>query len=143
MKIIYFTYVSHGKNSGDKQPTSFSDVVDSNKSSLGFYITGNTYNGSKGYSLQLHGDERGYNSNLAKRAVVIHSADYANEDYILRHGRMGRSLGCPALPENIYKQVIETIKERTMIFAYYNDAKYLSSSKYLNVLKLIDDESVF
>ena len=56
---------------------------------------------------------------------------------------MGRSLGCPVLPENIYKQVIETIKEKTMIFAYYDDAKYLSSSKYLNVLKLIDDESVF
>jgi hypothetical protein len=55
---------------------------------------------------------------------------------------MGRSLGCPALPENIYKQVIETIKEKTMIFAYYNDAKYLKTSKYLNVLKLIEDEPV-
>lgn len=142
MKIVYYTYVAHGKKSGERMATSFSDAVESNKSSIGFYITGNTYNGGNGYSLILHGDEKGYNSNLAKRSVVVHAADYANEDYIARNGRMGRSLGCPALPENIYKQVIETIKEKTMIFAYYNDAKYLKTSKYLNVLKLIEDEPV-
>ena len=142
IKIVYYTYVAHGKKSGERMATSFSDAVESNKSSIGFYITGNTYNGGNGYSLILHGDEKGYNSNLAKRSVVVHAADYANEDYIARNGRMGRSLGCPALPENIYKQVIETIKEKTMIFAYYNDAKYLKTSKYLNVLKLIEDEPV-
>lgn len=142
MKIVYYTYVAHGKKSGERMATSFSDAVESNKSSIGFYITGSTYNGGNGYSLILHGDEKGYNSNLAKRSVVVHAADYANEDYIARNGRMGRSLGCPALPENIYKQVIETIKEKTMIFAYYNDAKYLKTSKYLNVLKLIEDEPV-
>ena len=142
MKIVYYTYVAHGKKSGERMATSFSDAVESNKSSIGFYITGNTYNGGNGYSLILYGDEKGYNSNLAKRSVVVHAADYANEDYIARNGRMGRSLGCPALPENIYKQVIETIKEKTMIFAYYNDAKYLKTSKYLNVLKLIEDEPV-
>ena len=142
MKIVYYTYVAHGKKSGERMATSFSDAVESNKSSIGFYITGNTYNGGNGYSLMLHGDEKGYNSNLAKRSVVVHAADYANEDYIARNGRMGRSLGCPALPENIYKQVIETIKEKTMIFAYYNDAKYLKTSKYLNVLKLIEEEPV-
>ena len=142
MKIVYYTYVAHGKKSGERMATSFSDAVESNKSSIGFYITGNTYNGGNGYSLMLHGDEKGYNSNLAKRSVVVHAADYANEDYIARNGRRGRSLGCPALPENIYKQVIETIKEKTMIFAYYNDAKYLKTSKYLNVLKLIEDEPV-
>lgn len=142
MKIVYYTYVAHGKKSGERMATSFSDAVESNKSSIGFYITGNTYNGGNGYSLILHGDEKGYNSNLAKRSVVVHAADYANEDYIAHNGRMGRSLGCPALPENIYKQVIETIKEKTMIFAYYNDAKYLKTSKYLNVLKLIEDEPV-
>lgn len=142
MKIVYYTYVAHGKKSGERMATSFSDAVESNKSSIGFYITGNTYNGGNGYSLILNGDEKGYNSNLAKRSVVVHAADYANEDYIARNGRMGRSWGCPALPENIYKQVIETIKEKTMIFAYYNDAKYLKTSKYLNVLKLIEDEPV-
>ena len=142
MKIVYYTYVAHGKKSGERMATSFSDAVESNKSSIGFYITGNTYNGGNGYSLILHGDEKGYNSNLAKRSVVVHAADYANEDYIARNGRMGRSLGCPALPENIYKQVIETIKKKTMIFAYYNDAKYLKTSKYLNVLKLIEEEPV-
>lgn len=140
MKVVYYTYVAHGKKSGDRLATSFSDVVESNKSSIGFYITGSTYNGGNGYSLTLHGDEKGYNSNLAKRSVVIHTADYADENYIARNGRMGRSLGCPVLPESIYKQVIDAIKDKTMIFAYYNDAKYLKSSKYLNVLKLIDEE---
>lgn len=137
-QIIYHTYVAHGKKSGDKLPTSFSDVKESNKSSIGFYITGNTYQGSNGFSLQLHGDEKGYNSNIATRGVVIHTADYASEDYIRRNGRMGRSLGCPVLPKDIYKKVIETIKEKTMIFAYYNNPKYLSSSEYLNILKLIE-----
>ena len=135
MKIVFYTYVAHGKKSGERVPNSFSDVIESNKSSIGFYITGSTYNGSNGYS-----------RNLAKRSVVIHAADYANEDYIARNGRMGRSLGCPALPENINTEVINTIKEKTMIFAYYNDPKYLKTSKYLNALKLIEEaesESVF
>lgn len=140
MKIVYNTYVAHGKKSGDRLATSFSDVAESNKSSIGFYITGSTYNGGNGYSLALHGDEKGYNSNLAKRSVVIHTADYANENYMARNGRLGRSLGCPVLPENIYKQIIDAIKDKTMIFAYYNDAKYLKTSKYLNVLKLIEEE---
>ena len=140
-QIIYNTYVAHGKKSGDILASSFSDTKESNKSSIGFYITGDPYIGSNGYSLQLHGDEKGYNSNIAERGVVIHTADYANENYIKRNGRLGRSLGCPVLPENIYKQVIETIKGKTMIFAYYNDAKYLNSSKYLNVLKLINSTS--
>lgn len=141
MKIVYNTYVAHGKKSGDRLATSFSDVAESNKSSIGFYITGSTYNGGNGYSLALHGDEKGYNSNLAKRSVVIHTADYANENYMARNGRLGRSLGCPVLPENIYKQIIDAIKDKTMIFAYYNDAKYLKTSKYLNVLKLIEEET--
>ncbi|MDO4881212.1 MAG: murein L,D-transpeptidase catalytic domain family protein [Capnocytophaga sp.] len=134
-QILFFTYVAHGKKSGDKESSSFSDVDKSNKSSLGFYITGVTYNGSKGFSLRLHGDEKGYNSNICKRGVVIHTANYVDEDYIKKNGRLGRSLGCPVLPENIYKAVIEVIKDKTMIFAYYSDKKYLASSKYLNLSK--------
>lgn len=136
-RIIYNTYVSHGRKSGQEISNSFSDVCESHKSSIGFYITGNTYNGSNGFSLQLHGDEKGYNSNIAKRGVVMHTADYANEDYIAKYGRLGRSFGCPVLPENIYKTVIETIKNKTVIFAYYNDIKYLSSSKYLRISNLL------
>lgn len=136
-RIIYNTYVSHGRKSGDEISYSFSDVCESHQSSIGFYITGNTYNGSNGFSLQLHGDEKGYNSNIAKRGVVIHTADYANESYIAKYGRLGRSFGCPVLPENIYKDIIETIKNKTVIFAYYNDPKYLSSSKYLKLNNLL------
>ena len=136
-QVLFFTYVAHGKKSGDKTCSSFSDIDKSNKSSLGFYITGTTYNGSNGFSLRLHGDEKGYNSNICKRGVVIHTANYADEDYIRKNGRLGRSLGCPVLPEYIYKEGIEVIKDKTMIFAYYTDKKNLSSSKYLNLSKAL------
>lgn len=136
-RIIYNTYVSHGRKSGDSVTTSFSDILNSNQSSIGFYITGNTYNGSNGFSLQLHGDEVGYNSNIAKRGVVIHTADYVSESYIKKYGRLGRSQGCPVLPEDIYKEIIEVIKNKTLVFAYYNNKKYLSSSKYLKTKSLL------
>ncbi len=135
-KILYYTYVAHGKKTGMSSSTYFSNENESHKSSLGFYITGKTYNGDAGFSLKLYGDERNYNSNAYKRGIVIHTADYMNEDFFQKNGRYGRSLGCPVLPTDIYKQVIETIKEGTMVFAYYTNKRYLASSKYLKVSDL-------
>lgn len=135
-QILYYTYVAHGKKTGTSTSTYFSNEEESHKSSLGFYVTGKTYNGDAGFSLKLYGNERNYNSNAYKRGIVIHTADYMNEDYLKKNGRFGRSLGCPVLPTNIYKEVIETIKEGTMVFAYYNNKRYLASSKYLKVSSL-------
>ena len=131
-----FDLVAHGKKTEISSSTYFSNENESHKSSLGFYVTGKTYNGDAGFSLKLYGDERNYNSNAYKRGIVIHTADYMNEDFFQKNGRYGRSLGCPVLPTDIYKQVIETIKEGTMVFAYYTNKRYLASSKYLKVSDL-------
>lgn len=133
LKVIFNTYVAHGKNTGENMATSFSNILHSNQSSLGFYVTGETYVGSKGYSLKLDGMEPGYNDNMRERAVVMHHADYVSEKWIQRYGRIGRSQGCPALPVEIAKDVIDTIKHQTAIFAYYKDDVYLQNSAYLNV----------
>jgi hypothetical protein len=132
-KLLYHTYVSHGKNTGENTARSFSNVVHSNQSSLGFSITAETYVGSKGYSLKLDGVERGFNDNMRSRAVVMHNADYVSEYWITKYGRLGRSQGCPALPKEISKEVIDHIKNGTPIFTYYNDPSYLSQSAYLKL----------
>ena len=132
-EVKYHTYVSHGKNTGENLAQRFSNEVYSNQSSLGFYVTAETYIGSKGYSLKLDGTEKGYNDNMRERAVVMHEAEYVSERWIKTYGRLGRSQGCPALSKEISKEVISTIKDRTVIFAYVNDETYLRSSAYLNI----------
>jgi hypothetical protein len=137
LEVKYHTYVSHGKNTGENSATSFSNVVHSNQSSLGFYITAETYVGSKGYSLKLDGQDVGFNDNMRARAVVMHEADYVSETWIKRYGRLGRSQGCPALPKDISKTVINTIKNHTLIFAYSDDLDYLNSSAHLKLEQLL------
>jgi len=139
LAVKFYTYVSHGKNTGEDIATSFSNILHSNQSSIGFYVTGETYVGSKGYSLKLDGVERGYNDKMRERAVVMHNAEYVSESWIKKYGRLGRSQGCPALPVEIGKKVIEVVKNRTMIFAYYNDDTYLQSSPYLNLSNLFPE----
>lgn len=138
MAVRYHTYVAHGRNTGENMATEFSNVPHSNQSSLGFYVTGETYVGSKGYSLRLDGMEENYNSNVRERAVVVHAADYATESWIQRYGRLGRSQGCPALPPKMAKEIIDTIKDKTAIFTYYPDEHYLANSRYLKVDVLLD-----
>lgn len=137
--VKYHTYVSHGKNTGENLAKSFSNTVHSNQSSLGFYVTGETYVGSKGYSLRLDGMEKGYNDKVRERAVVIHNAEYVSEAWIRKYGRLGRSQGCPALPVELGKNVINAIKNRTAIFAYYDDNSYLQSSAYLDTSSLFPE----
>jgi hypothetical protein len=139
LAVKFYTYVSHGKNTGEDLAKSFSNTLHSNQSSLGFYVTGETYTGSKGHSLKLDGVEKGYNDNMRARAVVMHNAEYVSESWIKKYGRLGRSQGCPALPMDIGKKVIETLKNRTAIFAYFNDDSYLQSSPYLNLSTLFPE----
>ena len=137
-EVIYHTYVAHGRNTGENMAKRFSNRPHSNQSSLGFYVTGETYVGSKGYSLRLDGKEKTFNDKIRSRAVVMHAADYATEAWIKRYGRLGRSQGCPALPPHLSKKVIDTIKDRTVIFTYYPDEEYLNTSRYLNVEDLFE-----
>ncbi len=109
--------VAHGKNSGGNYATSFSNISGSNQSSLGIYLTGKTYWGSKGYSLNLHGQES-TNDKAYQRRVVIHSASYVSESFIAKYGRLGRSWGCPALSKAENKKIINKIKNGSLLFIY-------------------------
>lgn len=130
-KLLYSSLVSHGKNSGENYATSFSNKNGSNKSSLGFYLTESTYQGKNGYSLVLNGLEKGINDRAKERAIVIHGAPYANPS-VLASGRLGRSQGCPALPQAVSKFIINTIKDGTLLYIYANNKNYLAQSTILS-----------
>lgn len=132
-KLLFNTYVAHGRNTGDEYARSFSNKEGSLKSSLGFYITQNLIVGSHtGLALMISGVEKGFNDNASRREIIIHAADYATESFIKKTGRLGRSFGCPSLPTEMLKPVIETIKEGSCLFIYNPDKQYISSSSLLN-----------
>lgn len=129
-KLLYNTYVAHGQNSGMTTPHHFSNKPASKETSLGTFVTKGTYMGSKGYSLNLQGLEKGFNDNAYNRRVVIHGAWYVEPDFIKRAGRAGRSWGCPSIAKTLAKPVINTIKNGSVVFAYYPDRNYLSHTGY-------------
>ena len=131
-QLLFNTFVSHGKNSGTVRATHFSNAFNSLKSSLGFYTTAGTYKGKHGYSLRLDGQEAGINDNAYKRGIVIHSANYVSEKTAKIKGFIGRSQGCPAIPESLKKPIIETIRDGSCLFVYSPDLFYTSHSKLLN-----------
>ena len=131
-KLLYSSHVSHGRNSGENYATSFSNRSGSYQSSLGFYVTETTYQGKNGYSLVLDGLEKGINDRAKARAIVIHGAAYADPGSISSMGRLGRSLGCPALPPAICKKIIDTIKEGSLLFIYADNTDYLAHSRILH-----------
>lgn len=118
-RIIKNTLVAHGKNSGIQTAELFSNRINSNQSSLGLFVTQNTYQGKHGYSLRIKGMDKDLNDNALKRAVVIHGANYVSENFIQRNGRIGRSFGCPALPPEDTQEVIDLIKDGTCLFIYH------------------------
>jgi hypothetical protein len=130
-KLLFNSLVAHGKNSGEEWAYNFSNSNESNKSSLGFYVTRDTYNGKHGYSLKLDGVEKGINDNALNRGIVMHSAWYVNDNIVRERGYIGRSEGCPAIPQNVYKPIISTIKGGTCLFLYHPDNTYASRSQIL------------
>ncbi len=132
-EVIFNTHVAHGKNTGVEFARNFSNKQNSHQSSLGFYVTGETYFGKNGLSLFIDGMEKKFNSNARARYVVIHGADYAEPSFIKRVGRLGRSYGCPAVPNKIAKELIHTIKGKSVVYIHKDDQNYLSNSDYLNV----------
>ncbi|MFZ4861694.1 murein L,D-transpeptidase catalytic domain family protein [Sphingobacterium sp. Mn56C] len=147
-KLLFNSIVSHGKNSGEKYATSFSNKNGSYQSSLGFFVTENTYQGGNGFSLVLNGLEKGINDQAKPRAVVIHGADYCSQSVINATGRLGRSYGCPALPRELAKPIINTIKDGTMLFIYAQNKTYFATSRVLKASQSMlaqkdnDDESI-
>ena len=129
--VVFNSLVAHGKNTGEEFAQKFSNTESSYQSSLGFYITESTYNGSNGYSLKLLGMDPGYNDAALQRAIVMHGADYVSEDFIKSQKRIGRSWGCPAVPRALAEPIINTIKGKNVLFIYYPDEQYLSTSEWL------------
>lgn len=132
LSVLYNTYVSHGRNSGNDKATSFSNSNDSHKSSLGFMRTAETYNGDNGYSMRLDGLENGFNNNVRVRAIVMHGSNYVNGQRAENGTMMGRSFGCPAVPAAEVKSIVNTIKGGSCFFDYYPDNYYTKASKILN-----------
>jgi len=130
--ILFQSLVAHGRNSGEEFASKFSNKAESYQSSLGFYITGEVYQGKHGQSLRLDGLEKGINDKARDRAVVIHGADYVSDSFIKQNKRLGRSQGCPALPEELTPEVINTIKNKSCLFIYHPSGSYKISSKLIS-----------
>ena len=130
-KVLFSSVVSHGKNSGDNYATSFSNEYGSYKSSLGFYLTESTYQGKNGYSLILNGLEKGINDRARERAIVMHGAAYADPSVASRGGRLGRSFGCPAVPQKLSRPIIDAIKGGSVMYIYAETPDYLAHSSVL------------
>ncbi len=130
--ILYNSLVAHGQNSGDQLTKKVSNNKGSHQTSVGVFLTGKTYHGKNGYSLKLHGLEKGFNNNAYQRGIVIHASKYVNEYYVKKIGRIGRSWGCPAIESKLTKEIIDTICNGTMLFSFYPDDKWLNSSSYVS-----------
>lgn len=131
--LLFNTFVAHGQKSGGLYATHFSNTPQSKESSIGTYVTQNTYQGGKGYSLNLKGLETLSNSNAFNRRIVMHGAWYVTDEFVRSHGRAGRSWGCPAISPQLAKPIINTIKNGSVIFGYYPDKNYLDRSNFTHV----------
>jgi len=131
-QVLFEELVAHGRGSGENFATRFSNAEGSHQTSLGLFRTSDTYVGTNGYSLRLDGLETGVNDRARDRAIVMHGAPYVSEDHLRTVGRLGRSHGCPALRPAIARTVIDTIKQGSLVFAYYPDKQWLRGSRFLN-----------
>jgi hypothetical protein len=131
--LLLNTWVSHGRGSGNEMATKFSNINNSYQSSLGFYVTGEVYHGKHGRSLRLDGMDKGFNDNARSRAIVLHGAQYVSSQAIKSLNRLGLSHGCPAVPLELTDQIIDLIKEKTVLYIYANSPIY--QSVYLDSLE--------
>ena len=131
-KLLYHTLVAHGKKSGYLNATKFSNKYGSYKSSLGFFRTGNSYFGIRGYSLKLEGLEKGINDNARLRGIIIHGANYVDERLVNGNGVIGRSWGCPAVSNKLSKEIINLLKGGSLLYIYANDELYKENSVIAN-----------
>ncbi|EUB72679.1 hypothetical protein PMI27_004601 [Pseudomonas sp. GM41(2012)] len=131
-KLLFHELVAHGRNSGENMAVKFSNQNESFATSLGLYRTQSSYVGQNGYSLRMEGLEPGFNDNAYERAIVIHGAPYVSPVLARANGRIGRSLGCPAVRPAIAHKLIDSMKDGQLLFSYYPDQRWLKSSSYIN-----------
>lgn len=130
-RLLFREVVAHGQGSGENLAQRFSNRDGSHESSLGLFRTADTYYGHNGYSLRMQGLEPGVNDAAMARAIVMHGAAYVDPARAQVQGRLGRSWGCPALRPQVAAQVIDSLKNGQMIFAYYPDSDWLAHSPFL------------
>lgn len=141
-KILFHSLVAHGQGTGEEFAAHFSNRENSHQSSMGFYVTDDTYTGDNGYSLKLKGMDAGYNDAAYDRAIVVHGADYVCESFIRSNQRLGRSWGCPAIPREISAKVINTIRNGNVLYIYYPNQAYLAKSVWLNKSPQISEQDM-
>jgi hypothetical protein len=132
LRLLHHEHVAHGRGSGENLAERFSNIEGSHQSSLGLFRTAETYQGGNGYSLRMDGLEPGINDRARSRAIVMHGAPYVNPEMAQRQGRLGRSFGCPAVRREVARDVIDSLKQGQLLFAYYPDANWLSQSAFLS-----------
>jgi hypothetical protein len=130
-KLLFRELVAHGKNSGGVMTNFFSNASGSLASSIGLYVTADTYFGNNGYSLRLKGLEEGFNDMAWDRAIVMHGAYYVSREAIKALGRLGRSWGCPAVRAEVASKIINTLRGGSPVFAYYPDKTWLKTSEFI------------
>jgi hypothetical protein len=130
-RVLHHELVAHGQGTGGDLATQFSNAPDSHQSSLGLFVTADTYVGRNGYSLRLDGLDPGFNDRARERAIVVHGAPYVSDDFARAQGRLGRSWGCPALGDQVARTVIDRIKGGNLVFAYYPNEAWLNGSRLL------------
>ena len=130
-ELLYEELVAHGQGSGANFATEFSNLPDSHQTSLGLFVTDETYVGRNGYSLRLDGLDKGVNDRARERAIVMHGAPYVSPAFVKANGRLGRSHGCPAVSDAVARDLIDKVKGGGLVFAYHPDARFLKTSKYL------------
>jgi L,D-transpeptidase-like protein len=130
-ELLYQELVAHGQGSGANVATQFSNEPETHRTSLGLFVTADTYVGKNGYSLRLDGLDRGFNDLARDRAIVMHGAPYVSDAFVKANGRLGRSWGCPAVSDLVARKMIDAVKGGGLVFAYYPDAQWLKASKFL------------
>lgn len=129
--LLYEELVAHGQGSGGQTATLFSNQPETHRTSLGLFVTDTTYVGKNGYSLRLDGLDEGINDRARERAIVMHGAPYVSRQFVKTTGRLGRSWGCPAIRNDIAREMIDRVKGGGLVFAYYPDQQWLKSSRFL------------
>ena len=135
-ELLYQELVAHGQGTGANLAKQFSNQPDSHQTSLGLFVTDETYVGRNGYSLRLDGLDKGVNDRARERAIVMHGAPYVSPEFVKANGRLGRSHGCPAVSDAVARKLIDRVKGGGLVFAYYPDAEFLKTSKYLGACAL-------